>query len=243
MAVLPGRGQLASAGLNGDFRRGFIGMTPLWPGVLAFSVAYSIAAGAAGFTAVEIIVMSALVFAGSAQVATVALYASGAGFLPIVLTGLLLNLRHTLYGLSLNRWLPERTTPPKPVLAFFLTDESYGVTMKSFLAGRGNAAHLFGVSIGLWVAWVPGTIVGVIAGGALPSTERIGLEFVFPLTFVALLVPLLRSRIDAVVAIIAGALMLAVDGVVPDGASIVLVIALAATTGTLLDRAERETAG
>jgi 4-azaleucine resistance transporter AzlC len=234
---------IARVSLPDDFRRGFIGMMPLWPGVLAFSVAYSIAAGAAGFSAAEIIAMSALVFAGSAQVATVALYASGAGFLPIVLTGLLLNLRHTLYGLSLNRWLPARTTPPKPLLAFFMTDESYGVTMKAFLAGRVSAIFFFGVSISLWVAYVPATVFGALVGGALPSTERVGLEFVFPLTFVALLVPMLRNRVDLAVAAIAGALMLAIDGDVPDGASIVLVIAVAATAGTLLDRSASEQAG
>jgi len=230
------RTQAAKLGLSAEFRRGFVSMIPLWPGVIAFSLAYAIAAGAAGFSSLEIVGMSALVFAGSAQVATVALYSSGAAFLPILLTGLLLNLRHTLYGLSLNRWLPERTTPPKPLLAFFLTDESFGLALKELVAGRGGARYLFGVSIALWVAWVPGAILGVLVGGALPSPERLGLDLIFPLTFVALLVPMIRNRIDIVVAILAGALMLAVDGRVPDGASIVLVIALAAAAGTLLDR-------
>ncbi|MEZ4571382.1 MAG: AzlC family ABC transporter permease [Thermomicrobiales bacterium] len=128
MSVLPSRRhvgqQIAAVGLDEDFRRGFIQMIPLWPGVVAFSIAYAIAARTAGFGPFEIVAMSALIFAGSAQVAAVALYASGAGFIPIVLTGLLLNVRHIFYGLSINRWLPERTTPPKPVLAFFLTDES-----------------------------------------------------------------------------------------------------------------------
>lgn len=244
MSILPDRRQIGrhvtAVGLHDDFQRGFIEMMPLWPGVLAFSIAYSIAAGSAGFTPLEIIMMSTLVFAGSAQVATVALYSSGAGFLPIVLTGLLLNLRHALYGLSLNRWLPERTAPPKPLLAFFLTDESYGVTMKSFLTRRTSAIYLFGVSISLWVAYVPATAFGALMGGVLPSTERIGLEFIFPLTFVALLVPLLRTRVDVAVALIAGTLMLAFDGIVPDGASIVLVIGIAAIAGLLLDRPDGE---
>lgn len=230
------RAGAAKVGLSAEFRRGFVGMIPLWPGVIAFSLAYAIAAGAAGFSPLEVVAMSALVFAGSAQVAAVALYSSGAGFLPILLTGLLLNLRHTLYGLSLSRWLPERTSPPKPLLAFFLTDESYGLALKELIAGRGGAPYLFGVSVALWVAWVPGAVLGVLVGGALPSPERLGLNFIFPLTFVALLVPMIRNRVDIIVAIIAGLLMLAIDGRVPDGAEIVLVIALAATAGMLLDR-------
>ncbi|MEZ4522388.1 MAG: AzlC family ABC transporter permease [Thermomicrobiales bacterium] len=236
MSVLPSRRhvgqQIAAVGLDEDFRRGFIQMIPLWPGVVAFSIAYAIAARTAGFGPFEIVAMSALIFAGSAQVAAVALYASGAGFIPIVLTGLLLNVRHIFYGLSINRWLPERTTPPKPVLAFFLTDESYGVSLRSFVAGRVSSLFLLGVSISLWIIYIPATAFGALVGDALPATERIGLEFIFPLTFVALLMPMLKTRVDVAVAIIAAALMFAIDGVVPDGASIVLVIALAATAAS-----------
>lgn len=240
MSILPSRRhfarQIAAVGLDDDFRRGFTQMIPLWPGVIAFTIAYAIAARTAGFEPFEIIAMSALIFAGSAQIAVVALYASGAGFIPIVLTGLLLNVRHIIYGLSLNRWLPERTTPPKPLLAFFLTDESYGVSLRSFVAGQASALFLFGVSISLWIVYVPATAFGALVGDALPSTERLGLEFIFPLTFVALMTLTLKTRADITVALFAAVLMYSVDGIVPDGASIILVIAIAATVGVLIDR-------
>ena len=222
-------------GLDDDFRRGFIALIPLWPGVIAFAVAFAIAAQTAGFTTLEVIALSLFVFAGSAQVATVALYASGAGIISIVLTSLLLNVRHTFYGLTINRWLPERSHPPKPFLAFFLTDESFGITIRSFLAGTGSAAYLFGASISLWISFVSSTIAGALIGGALPATDSIGLEFIFPLTFIALLIPLLRTRIDIAVAGLAGVLMYLFDGLVADGLSIVLVIAIAAFVGLLLD--------
>jgi 4-azaleucine resistance transporter AzlC len=245
MSVLPDRRalqqQIAGVSRSDDFRRGFVEMLPLWPGVVAFSAAYAIAAGSAGFTPLEIIAMSVLIFAGSAQVAIVALYASGAGLIPIALTALLLNLRHVIYGLSLNRWLPERTSPPKAVLAFFLTDESYGITTRSQLAGKVSALYLFGISLSLWVSYVPATTLGVLVGGALPSTERLSLDFIFPLTFVALLVPLLRKRVDFTVALLAGGLMLLLDGNLPDGLSIVAVIGIGAVAGMLLDGSpERE---
>ncbi len=220
------------AGEDG-FKRGFVALIPVWPGVIAFAVAFAIAAQSASFSTLEVIALSLFVFAGSAQVATVALYASGASFIPIVLTALLLNVRHTFYGLSINRWLPVRTNPPKPLLAFFLTDESYGITIRTFLAGEGSASYLFGASISLWISFISATVAGALLGEALPATDAIGLEFIFPLTFIALLVPLLRSRIDVTVAIVAAGLMFVFDGVVPDGLSIVLVIAIAATVGLL----------
>jgi 4-azaleucine resistance transporter AzlC len=245
MSVLPDRYRVrrlfAWTGVHPDVRRGFTAFVPLWPGVMAFAVAFAVAARSAGFSDLEILALSGLVFAGSAQVATVALYDSGAAFVPIVLTTLLINLRHTLYGLSLNRWLPERTRPPKPLLAFFLTDETYGLTMKAYLSGRGNVLFLFGASISLWAGFISATALGVLLGGALSSTERIGLDFVFPLTFVALLVPLLRTRVDFLVAVIAGSLMLLLDGLITGGLAIVLVILLAACVGALLDRGRPET--
>jgi 4-azaleucine resistance transporter AzlC len=244
MSVLPDRhqlrGRVARAGVHSDIRRGFAAFVPLWPGVMAFAVAFAVAARSAGFSDVEILALSGLVFAGSAQVATVALYDAGAAFIPIVLATLLINLRHTLYGLSLDRWLPGRTRPPKPLLAFFLTDETYGLTLKAFLSGRGSVLFLFGASVSLWAAFISATALGVLLGGALPSTEKIGLDFVFPLTFVALLVPLLRTRVDFLVAAIAGGLMLLLDDLIPGGVTIVLVILLAATAGTVLGRGQPE---
>ena len=244
MSVLANRSQLPRRALgiacDADFRRGFAALLPLWPGVLAFAIAFALAARAAGFSAPEAVALSLFVFAGSAQVATVALYAGGAGFIPIVLTGLLLNLRHTYYGLSLSRWLPERTTPPKALLAYFLTDESYGMTIRSFMAGRGGALYLFGASMSLWVVYIASTTVGAVLGGSLPWAHASSLEFIFPLTFIALLIPLLRSRVDFAVALVAAALMYLLDGLVPDGASIVLVILLAAGVGVLLDRGSGE---
>lgn len=231
-----------SVASNGEFRRGFALMLPLWPGVIAFAVAFAIAARAAGFSAPEVVALSLFIFAGSAQVATVALYASGAGFIPIVLTGLLLNFRHTFYGLSVSRWLPERTTPPKPILAFFLTDESYGMTIRSLMTGHGGSLYLFGASTSLWVIYIASTASGAVLGGRLPFADSTGLEFIFPLTFIALLVPLLRGRVDVAVALIAAVLMYLLDGRVPDGASIVLVILIAAAAGVLLDSRGREAA-
>lgn len=215
-------------------------MFPLWPGVIAFAPAFAIAARSAGFSAPEVVAMSLFIFAGSAQVATVALYASGAGFIPIVLTASLLNLRHTFYGLSVSRWLPERTTPPKPLLAFFLTDESYGMTLRSLTTGHGGALHLFGASSSLWVIYIASTTVGALLGGKLPTADSAGLEFIFPLTFIALLIPLLRGRVEFTVALVAAVLMYLIDGLVPDGASIVLVILVAVGVGVLLDRHAEE---
>src|SRR5215207_5273278 len=122
---------------RGEIRRGFLAMIPLWAGVVPFALAFAILARTAGFSVLETLALSGLVFAGSAQVAIVLLFAGGAGAGAIVATTLALNLRHVLYGLSLRRGWAERTGPPHPLLAFLLTDESYGLTVKDGLDGGG----------------------------------------------------------------------------------------------------------
>ena len=78
-----------------------------------------------------------MVFAGSAQLAFVNLVKEGAGGPANFLT-VLLSLRHVLYGLSVNAHLPAQTRPPRPVLAATITDESYGLSIRTFLSGRGS---------------------------------------------------------------------------------------------------------
>jgi predicted branched-subunit amino acid permease len=78
------------------FRHGFRAMTPLWLGVIPFGLAYAVLARDAGLSLVETQALSLFVFAGSSQVSAVGLFGRGAGGLVIVLTPVLLNVRHVL---------------------------------------------------------------------------------------------------------------------------------------------------
>ena len=103
---------------SAEIRRGFLAMVPLWAGVAPFAMTFGILARTAGFTALEAQALSMFVFAGSAQIAIVTLFAGGAGATAIVVTALVLNLRHILYGLSLSRGWERPPRPPLPFLAF-----------------------------------------------------------------------------------------------------------------------------
>jgi 4-azaleucine resistance transporter AzlC len=184
---------IVTAGYAAELWRGYRAMAALWPGIVPFAIAFALAARAAGFSLAETQALSMVVFAGSAQFATVTLVASGAGAASIVLTALLLNLRHVLYGLSLAPYLGSRTRPPRPLLAFFVTDESYGLAIRECLAGRGGDAYLFGASLSLYGVFAASTLAGALLGARLPDLTGLGLDFVFPLSFLALLLPLLRS--------------------------------------------------
>ncbi|HVU79085.1 MAG TPA: AzlC family ABC transporter permease [Gaiellaceae bacterium] len=217
------------------FRHGFRAMMPLWLGVVPFGVAYAVIARDAGLSLLETQALSLLVFAGSAQVSAVGLIGRGAGGLEIVLTTFLLNVRHVLYGLSLARRVPM-SPRERAVGAYFLTDEAYGV---SIARGARTFGYVLGAELSLFVTWNLATFAGGLLGGVIPDPERLGVDFVFPVAFLALLVPLLRRRVDVLVALVAGVVAWALAKGLPGGLPVVGAGVSGALLGAFLTRGEK----
>jgi 4-azaleucine resistance transporter AzlC len=215
-----------------EFRRGAVAILPLWFGVAPFALAYSLAARTAGLSGLETFMLSLLVCAGSAQLAFVGLVKDHAGEIAILLTVLMLNLRHVLYGLSLNELLPAKTRPRRPVLAAVITDESYGYAVRAYLDGAGSPAYLFGASLSLVVCFLCATAAGVTVGQLIPNPDRLGLNMVFPLSYLALLLPLLRKRLDLLVAAVSALLAIGLSRVTNGGVTILISAVAAAGLGS-----------
>lgn len=210
-----------------DFRRGFRAMTPLWLGVVPFGIAYAVTARAAGLSVLETQAMSVLVFAGSAQVSAAGLFAGGAAGAEIVLTTLLLNVRHVLYGVWLGRVLPL-TGRQRPAAAFFLTDEAYGVVAAS---RERTFPFLLGAELSLFATWNLATAAGALVGAAIPDPRELGVDLIFPLAFLALLVPLVRTRLDLAVALVSGGVAFALSRALPGGLPVLAGAVLASLAG------------
>ena len=159
---------MGEAGTRAAFARGFWILAPLWLGVVPFGLAYAVTARSAGLSLLETQALSTFVFAGSAQLSAVGLFAAGAAGLEIVLTTLLLNVRHVLYGLSLGREL-SLTDRQRPVAAFFLTDEAFGVVSA---ARERSFVFLLGAELSLFMMWNLATFGGFLLGAAIPDPER-----------------------------------------------------------------------
>jgi 4-azaleucine resistance transporter AzlC len=209
---------MVEAGTRAAFARGFSILVPLWLGVIPFGLAYAVTARGAGLSLLETQALSALVFAGSAQLSAVGLFAAGAAGVEIVLTTLLLNVRHVLYGLSLGREL-RLTRHERPVAAFFFTDEAFGVVAA---ARERSFPFLLGAELSLFAVWNLATLAGFLLGAAIPDPEQLGVDLIFPLAFLALLVPLVRTRIDLHVALASGALAFGLARTLPGGLPILL---------------------
>jgi 4-azaleucine resistance transporter AzlC len=216
------------------FRHGFRAMMPLWLGVAPFGIAYAVIGRNAGLSLVETQALSLLVFAGSSQVSAAGLFARGAGGVEIVLTTFLLNVRHVLYGVSLGRRVPL-SRRERPIAAFFLTDEAYGVSISR---GARTFRYVLGAELSLFLVWNVSTLAGALVGGAIPDPERLGVDFVFPVAFLALLVPLLRRRADALVAAVAGLAAWLCSKSLPGGLPVIVAGVAGAFLGALVTRGE-----
>jgi 4-azaleucine resistance transporter AzlC len=219
-----------------EMRRGAIAMTPLLAGVPPFGMAFAVSAQAAGFSPLETMLISMTVFAGGAQMAAVSVTAAGGGPIATVLTGFALNLRYALYGLSLSTWLPRHTRPAKPVLAATMTDEGFAMTTREAREGRGSAGFLWGANALLYVSFALANLAGLALGQLLPDPTAIGLDIIFPLSFIALLLPIMRSRQDIIVALVGGIGAFLLRDLLGAGPAILVAVTAAALLGAGLDR-------
>jgi 4-azaleucine resistance transporter AzlC len=209
---------MPAAPTTGAFRRGFWALAPLWLGVVPFALAYALTARSAGLSLIETQALSALVFAGSAQFSAAGLFAVGAPGAEIVLTTFLLNVRHLLYGVVLGRQFSLRRRE-RPVAAFFLTDEAFGIAAA---ATERSFGFLLGVELSLFTMWNLATLGGYLLGSALPDPERLGVDLIFPLAFLALLVPLVRTRVELAVALSSGVVAYVLARALPGGLPILV---------------------
>ena len=178
---------------------------PLLVGVFPFGMIYGVLALNAGLSPLAAQAMSAIVFAGSSQFITAQLVHDLVPGLVIVLTITVVNLRHMLYSASLAPHLESVSMRWKNLLAYLLTDEAYAVTIIRYdKEGVTPWSHWYflGAGLALWTTWQVSTAVGIFLGTTLPSNWP--LDFALPLTFIALVIPALKTRPAVAAAVSAG---------------------------------------
>ncbi len=189
-----------------EFGRGFLAVLPLLLGVFPFGMIYGVLALQAGLGPAPAQAMSSILFAGSSQFIAAQLFGSGAPAVVIVLTAVVVNLRHALYSASLAPYIQHLSAPWKAILAYLLTDEAYAAVITRYNdQGVQPLTHWFflGAGLGLWSCWQLSTALGIFLGAQIPAAWA--LDFTLALTFIALVVPALKDR-PALVAAVTGGL-------------------------------------
>lgn len=188
-----------------SFIAGVKNTVPLLIGAAPFGIIYGVIATGVGIPVVMTQAISLIVFAGSAQFIAAQLIGAGASGLVIVFTTFIVNLRHALYSASMAPHLKDLPRAWKWVLSYLLTDEAFAVAITHYRdnAGEPNRHwYFFGAGIALWATWQASTAVGIFLGTEIP--HEWSLDFTLALSFIALLVPVLRTRADIVAALVGG---------------------------------------
>lgn len=164
---------------------------------------YGVVARQSGLSIVETSAMSAVVFAGAAQFATLELLKGGASAPAIALAVFLINARHLLMAAALRPFLSHVRGPRRLGLAYVLTDEAFAMGIGWFRRGHRAVSYYAVFGAGLWLCWNAATLVGAIFGGGIEHPERFGVDFAITAVFVAIVAVSARHRIDLAVALAA----------------------------------------
>lgn len=196
-------------------RRGFLTSLPVALGVAGYGVVFGVLASEAGLSAAEAALMSATMLAGAAQLLAVELWRDPIPVVAVVTTVLVVNLRYLLLGASLRPWFSGLASREAYGSVFFMTDETWALTLADLRDAGGDAAFLVGSGAAVWLLWVASTVVGVLAGEAIGAPAQYGLDFVVTALFVTLAVGFWEGRESLRPWITAAAAALAANAVVP----------------------------
>lgn len=179
---------------------------PVVLGYLPIGFAYGVLAGKADISATNTILMSILVFAGSAQFIAVGLFASGAGPATIILTTFIVNLRHMLMAASLSPFLSKWSRLSQALFAYELTDETFALHSSAPRVLETCKPEVFSLNITCQVSWVVGTILGVVAANLIGDIKPLGLDFALAAMFIGLLVGQCQDKIRITAAVLGGSI-------------------------------------
>jgi 4-azaleucine resistance transporter AzlC len=197
------------------------------------AVSFGVLARQAGLSATAAIVMSAIVYAGSAQFTAISILAGGGGVGAAVGAAALMNSRFLPMGVALAPSLPGRAAW-RAAQGQTIVDASWALAVRE--DGTFDRWILFGSSASQYVTWTTGTVLGALGGDLLGDPGRLGLDAVYPAFFVALLMAEVRSGRARGAAAIGALIALALVPFAPAGVPV-----LAASLGALLGLRTRPT--
>lgn len=174
------------------FIKGSLTIMPLTIAVIPWGILAGSFALDAGLSPLESQAMSAIVFAGAAQLVAVGMIKSGIGLTSILITTLLITSRHFLYGMAMREQISPMPLKWRLTLGFLLTDELFAI------ANQGKQHKLdrwfaFGGGFSFYLGWNIATAAGIVAGQSLPNLDSWGLDFAIAATFIAIVIPSVKK--------------------------------------------------
>ncbi|TDP00014.1 AzlC family ABC transporter permease [Marinomonas balearica] len=177
-------------------KKGVVASIPMIVGGMPFGLLFGSLVAANDLPIWLALIMSSMVFAGSAQFVAIGLIALGAPIWVIVLTTFIVNLRHLLYSADMVKYVKHLPLKTRLIMGFGLIDETYAAVRPLYeqdgFKEHGHKAY-FGSFFSFYLMWNVTTLVGVVAGELIPGMSDWGLEFAMVATFIGIISPYLTS--------------------------------------------------
>lgn len=185
--------------------RGLRDGTPFVFVVGPFAVLFGVLATEAGLSIMETLAFSIVVIAGAAQFTALQLMAEEAPTVIVLASALAVNLRMAMYSASLTPYLGAAPLWQRAFLAYFILDQSYACAIVEYEARPHQTlseriGYFFGCVAPVVPAWYGCTYVGAVIGNQVP--ESWALDFALPITFLALMAPMLRTPAHLIAAFV-----------------------------------------
>ena len=213
----------------GGFKKGLIAGVSIAIGYVPIALTFGLLAKTTGLSFWMAVSMSVIVYAGASQYMSLSLIAFGTGVIEIILTTLIVNIRHFLMSASLQERVADDRIIVKAAYSFGLTDESFSVVATS--KEKLSTGYVVGVFFIAYASWVIFTAIGYVFGAALPETLQEGMTVALYAMFIGLLVPALKGSVKVFfLAVTAGAFntILTMNEILSTGWSIVTATLLSA---------------
>lgn len=166
-------------------------MLPLSVAVIPWGILAGSAAINAGLSVMQAVGMSALVFAGAAQLVSLSMLMTGASLLSILITVFFLTSQHFIYALSLREEVKPWSLKRRLSIGFLLTDELYATAM---LKNKPSYAYMLGAGLSFYLSWVGFSVIGIGLANTVPDLSNLHLEFSIVVVFLVMAIMLIQSR-------------------------------------------------
>ena len=170
---------------------------------------------------------------------TVQLLDAGTSLVVVVLTALVVNVRHLMYSAAMAPHFSDFPRRDHFVLPYLLTDQAFALSMLRYETVDDPVYKRWfyvGAGLALWVSWQISTIVGVVLGAQIP--DSLGLGFAIPLVFLVLLIPVVQTR-PGLVAAVVGGVVAVVASSAPYGLGLVTGAVAGVVAGVLAEQVEQ----
>lgn len=169
--------------------------TALALAILVYGLAFGVVAAQAGLSWGWALAMSVTVFSGSAQLAALSVMQAGeATLLTLAATVLVMNARYLLFGATIQPWLSQAGPLRGAGSLLMLGDANWIATMRAAEKGEEDRAYLVGTGVPMMVAWLGGTLIGVLFGAVLPNPRALGADMMLPAFAAAMMAVMIRGR-------------------------------------------------